>query len=64
MKKKIIGICLCILVIRSTMSFLGFTHESRTSVLASESNETQNCGCDTQPNLRDTQPLIHPAPLK
>jgi len=62
MKKKIIGICLCMLMIGSTMPFLGFTHESRTSVLASIGNETQNCGCDSQPTLRDTQPLIHPAP--
>lgn len=61
MKKKIVGICLCMLMMGSTLPLLSVTHENHASVLANDSDSTQDCGCDSQQPAGD-QPLVHLVP--
>jgi len=47
MKKKMIGICICMLLV-TPLSALVFPDENQTSVLANERNTAEECGCESQ----------------
>jgi len=59
MKKKILVICICMLMIGSTLPLILSTNENQTSVLANDSNKTGDCGCESQQYMSEQQPLIH-----
>jgi C1A family cysteine protease len=59
MKNKIIGICICMLMIGSTLPLILSTNENHTSVLANDSNKTEDCGCESQQILTDQKLLVN-----
>ncbi|MCX6662745.1 MAG: hypothetical protein NTZ75_00690, partial [Euryarchaeota archaeon] len=59
MKRKIIGICICMLMIGSTLPLILSTNENHTSVLANNSNKTEDCGCESQKILTDQKLLVN-----
>jgi len=48
MKNKIVGIIIGMLMIGSTLPLMVSSNENQTSVLANESEKTEDCGCDSQ----------------
>ena len=59
MKNKIIGICICMLMIGCTLPLILSTNENHTSVLANDSNKTEDCGCESQQILTDKKLLVN-----
>ena len=49
----------CMLMIGSTLPLLLSTNENHTSVLANESNKTEDCGCESPQRINNQQPFIH-----
>jgi C1A family cysteine protease len=59
MKKKIVGIFVCMLLIVSTLSFVCSTYKTNNGVQANDLTEQKNCGCDSQQILTDQKPLAN-----
>src|SRR5512137_602216 len=59
MKKKIAGFIVCMLMIGLILPLLVSTNENHNSVLANESDKTENCGCESQQVIRNQQSFIH-----
>jgi C1A family cysteine protease len=59
MKKKIVGIVFCMLMIGSTLPLILSTNENHTSVLANDSKKTEDCGCESQQILTDQELLVN-----
>jgi C1A family cysteine protease len=53
MKYKIVGICICMLMIGSSLSLILSVNTHHTSVLATENDDTEDCGCGSQQLLTD-----------
>ena len=59
MQNKIIAFIVCMLMIGSTLSLILSSNENQSSVLANESNKTEDCGCESQLLVSGQQSLIH-----
>jgi hypothetical protein len=60
MKKKIVGIAICMLMIGSVLPMVLSTHEHQGSVQANESNTTDDCGCETHQIPTDRRLVVEP----
>jgi C1A family cysteine protease len=58
MKRKIVGILVCMLLIGSGLPLLLSRNENHTSVLANDSDNTKDCGCDTHQINTNRQLLV------
>jgi C1A family cysteine protease len=59
MKKKIIGIFICMLLIVSTLSFVCSTYKTNNGVQANDLTEQKNCGCELQQIPTNQKPLVN-----
>jgi len=57
MKKKIVGIFVCMLMIVPTLSFVCSTYKTDNGVQANDLTEQKNCGCESQQILTDQKSL-------
>jgi len=57
MKNKIVGICICMLLIVPTLSFVCSTYETDNGVQANDLTEQKNCRCESQQILTDQKSL-------
>jgi hypothetical protein len=59
MKKKIVGIFVCMLMIAPALSFVSSTHKTDNGVQANDFTEQKNCGCKSQQILTNQKPLVN-----
>ena len=64
MQNKIIAFIVCMLMIGSTVPLLISTNENDMSVLANESNKTEDCECESQRILTSQKPMINPISIE
>jgi C1A family cysteine protease len=57
MRKKIVGLCLCMLMIGLPLSMMYTTNNNHTSVIANDTHESEGCGCES-PDLTRKQPQL------
>jgi len=63
MKRKIIGICICMLMIGPSLQYISSSYDNHASVLANDITTSEDCGCGSPSFQRNKDQIIDIVPL-